>query len=92
MATTAASRSTVPSSPTSHYRARREAGSDHQRAVAEVHHSYGRADLGLLLERVREEYEQAESVQSQDDRAALDDSPAPGACAASSRSISAISE
>jgi hypothetical protein len=26
----------APGSPTSHYRARREAGSDHERAVAEV--------------------------------------------------------
>jgi hypothetical protein len=42
-----------------------------------VHHSYGRADLGPLLERVREEYEHAESVQSHGDRAALDDPPAP---------------
>jgi hypothetical protein len=77
MATTAASRSTVPSSPTSHYRARREAGSDHERAVAEVSHSYGRNDFGHLLARVRDEYEHAEAIQSQDDRVALDDPPAP---------------
>jgi hypothetical protein len=57
---------TVPASPTSHYRARREAGSDHERAVREVQHSYGRNDLGQLLEGARAEYEQAGAIQTQD--------------------------
>lgn len=63
----------VPSSPSAHYRARRKAGSDHERAVHEVQYSYGRTDLAPLLDRVRVEYEQAGAIEPQGDRAA----PAP---------------
>ena len=48
---------TVPSSPSAYYLSRREAGSDHDTAVAEVQHSYGRRDLGRVLEQARTQYE-----------------------------------
>jgi hypothetical protein len=65
----------APASPTAHYRARREAGSDHERALAEVQHSYGRTDLAPLLARVRDEYEQAGATL--DGRVAVDTPPGP---------------
>ena len=47
----------ITNSPSALYRSRRAAGRDHDHAVTEVQHAYGRRDLGHQLDRARAEYE-----------------------------------
>jgi hypothetical protein len=57
----------VPSGAAGQYRARRAAGSDHDKAIAETEHAFGRRDLGEKLGRVRDELVREQNAQVEPD-------------------------